>query len=148
MRQGERTADAETKIELPIERFIRAHDPVAIDVCVQGVVNVKEIGLAVKIVAAGFDREVDDATGRITKLLIVAAGGECEFLERVWPWCDLGEERAVLTAPCLCTVNENVCAESLPAVDAEVRGVRSRATGSRACGSPVVRYHTAVEEDE
>jgi len=59
MRQVHRSAHAETIIELSIERLIKTQDPITIYVCVESVVYVKEIGFAVKVFAAGFDREVN-----------------------------------------------------------------------------------------
>ena len=98
----------------------------------------EEIRLAVEVVAAGLDREVDDAARRVAELGRVAAGRDRELLEGVRTRCDLREERAVLAAPRLRPVNQDIRAQALAAVDAEVGGVGAGAAGGRACCRSVV----------
>jgi hypothetical protein len=62
MRQNQWPTDAEPVIKLAIERFIVAEDSIAVDVCVERVVDMEKIGFAVEIVTACLDGEVNDTT--------------------------------------------------------------------------------------
>ena len=84
--------------------------PVAIDVGVQGVVDVEEVGLAVEVVAASLDCEVDDAARGVAELGRIAAGRNGELLKGVGPGRDFREERSVLPAPRLRSVDQDVSA--------------------------------------